>query len=106
MDNLGCVSVFIRHDAMLRFNQIHLAAETGERLRQFASDRPRSDDSQARRQIGQRKNGLIGEITDLLEPGRGRVGSPPVQIAAFENFRLRLPAGPATSTVPVSANLA
>src|SRR5207245_11021032 len=66
VDEFRRVSVFMRQDAVHRLDEVHLAAETGERLRQLASDRSSADDTQAWRQFGQRKDRFVREIAGLL----------------------------------------
>ena len=52
------------------------APETGEGLGQFAPDRPGADDGQARRQFGERKYRLVGQVPGLGESRNGRGGGP------------------------------
>ena len=55
------------------FDHRHPAAESREALRHLASDRPRTDDGQARRQFGQRKDAFIGEVSGLCKSWNGRL---------------------------------
>ncbi len=42
------------------------AAKAGKALGELATDRPAADDAQSRRQLGEGKDGLVGEITALV----------------------------------------
>src|SRR6185312_13157427 len=75
-NDTGRISILIGQDAVRRFNQIDLAPKTGEGLRQLAADRPGPDDPQTLRQLGQRKNGFVRQITGFLKAGRIGYGRP------------------------------
>ncbi len=45
----------------------YAAAAPRERLRKLAANRAGADDRQPRRQFGKRKDGLVGQVTDLCE---------------------------------------
>jgi hypothetical protein len=49
----------------------HLRAETGEGLRQFATDRPAAEDDQPARQFAQVPHGVGGQVADRSMPGIG-----------------------------------
>src|SRR6516162_3078518 len=51
-------------------------AETGEGLAQLATDGPGADHGQARRQLRERKDGLVGEESRLGQAGDGRPVGP------------------------------
>jgi hypothetical protein len=51
-------------------------AETGKGLAQLATDGPGADHGHARRQLRERKDGLVGEESRLGQAGDGRPVSP------------------------------
>src|SRR5262249_22717658 len=51
-------------------------AETGKGLAQLATDWPGADHGQARRKLGERKDGLVGEEARLGQAGDGRPVGP------------------------------
>ena len=52
-DEVRCVTVFVRQDAVQGFNQVDLAPKAGKRLGQLAPDRPGADHPDAWRQFRQ-----------------------------------------------------
>src|SRR5688572_4246523 len=56
--------------------QCRLAAEAGECLRHFATDRAGADDDNSRRQFGQRENSFIGKIANFGEAWNREFGRP------------------------------
>ena len=78
LHHFGGVRVFARKDMPGLFERRHRAAEAGEGLGHLAADRPGPDHGEARRQLGERKDGFVGQIARLGKAGnRGRGGAPP-----------------------------
>ena len=61
------VGVLAGQDVGARVDERHRRAEARERLGQLAADRPRADDREARGQLGQREDRLVGEVAGRLE---------------------------------------
>jgi hypothetical protein len=52
-NNLGCITIFLRENAMECFDEVHLTSKTSKGLREFASDRPSPNHAQAAGQCRQ-----------------------------------------------------
>src|ERR1700682_4215515 len=70
LDDRSRVTILARQDLHQRLQQPYLRAQAAKRLRQFASDRPRADHREPPRQLGQRKDSLVGEKSRLGEAGK------------------------------------
>src|SRR6202011_767737 len=65
LDDRSRVTILARQDLRQRLQQPYLGAQAPKRLRQFASDRPRADHREPPRQLGQRKDSLVGKKSRL-----------------------------------------
>jgi hypothetical protein len=71
-DQFGNLRVFAQQDARRHFDLRHLAAEAGEGLRQFATNRPAAEHHQALGQFAQIPHGVGSQAADLAQAGNRR----------------------------------
>ncbi len=67
------VAILARHDLRAVGEQGHLAAEALKTLRQLATDGTGADDGETTRQLGQRKNRLVGVVAGVTQAGDRRL---------------------------------
>ena len=67
LDSLGSVAILANQDLRRDFQQRDLRAESRKRLRELASDRSGANHGDSPRQLGQRENRLVGQVSGLGE---------------------------------------
>jgi hypothetical protein len=73
-DDRRRVGVLPGQDVRIDVDHRDVRPEAAEGLGHLAADRARTDDDQAARQFGEPEDGLVGEVTRLLESLDGRRG--------------------------------